>query len=138
MDIYDPRYPAHLWLMIFYGLLDAMWQTTTLWLIGAMSNDSNKLAIYAGFYHSIQSAGAAGVWRVDAVGLPYMNIFLSTWCLVVAGLVFSFPMIYLRIRDTTVLEDEGLIQRDQELNTKVQEVGVVEAVEVEESKKEEP
>jgi hypothetical protein len=37
-----------------------------------------------------------------------MNIFLSTWCLVVAGLVFSFPMIYLRIRDTTVLEDEGL------------------------------
>lgn len=37
-----------------------------------------------------------------------MNIFLSTWCLVVAGLVFCFPMIYLRIRDTTVLEDEGL------------------------------
>jgi hypothetical protein len=38
----------------------------------------------------------------------YMNIFLSTWSLVVAGLVFSFPMIYFRIRDTTVLEDEGL------------------------------
>jgi hypothetical protein len=35
--------------MIFYSLLDAMWQTTTLWLIGAMSNDSNKLAIYSGF-----------------------------------------------------------------------------------------
>src|ERR1700709_1647252 len=49
MDIYDPRYPAHIWLMIFYGLLDAMWQTTSFWLIGAMSNDSNKLAIYAGF-----------------------------------------------------------------------------------------
>lgn len=64
-----------------------------------------------------------------------MNIFLSTWCLVVAGLVFAFPMIYLRIRDTTVLEDEGLyvtcsfvslhllnpcvvyrMQRDQEIN----------------------
>ncbi|OAX30539.1 hypothetical protein K503DRAFT_705130, partial [Rhizopogon vinicolor AM-OR11-026] len=108
MDIYDPQYPAHIWLMIFYGLLDAMWQTTSFWLIGAMSNDTNKLAIYAGFYHSIQSAGAAGVWRMDAVGFSYMNIFLSTWCLVVAGLVFAFPMIYLRIRDTTVLEDEGL------------------------------
>ncbi|KAG1730091.1 hypothetical protein EDB19DRAFT_1832168 [Suillus lakei] len=94
MDIYDTSYPAHVWLMIFYGLLDAMWQTTIFWLIGAMSNDTNKLAIYAGFYHSIQSAGAA----------------------VVAGLVFSFPMIYLRIRDTTVLEDEGLMQRDQEIN----------------------
>lgn len=116
MDIYNAEYPAHVWLMIFYGLLDAMWQTTSFWLIGAMSNDTNKLAIYSGFYHSIQSAGAAGVWRMDAIGLPYMNIFLSTWCLVVAGLVFAFPMIYLRIRDTTVLEDEGLIQRDQEIN----------------------
>jgi hypothetical protein len=35
-----------------------------------------------------------------------MNIFLSTWCLVVAGLLFSFPMIYMRIRETTVLDDE--------------------------------
>jgi hypothetical protein len=49
MDIYDTGYPAHVWLMIFYGLLDAMWQTTSFWLIGAMSNDTNKLAIYAGF-----------------------------------------------------------------------------------------
>jgi len=85
-----------------------------------------------------------------------MNIFLSTWCLVVAGLVFSFPMIYLRVRDTTVLEDEGLyvicldfwqpltkplvsyrIKRDQELNTNVKELGIVE-VEAEESGKEMP
>ncbi|KAF8838976.1 MFS general substrate transporter [Paxillus ammoniavirescens] len=108
MDIYDSAYPAHIWLMIFYGLLDAMWQTTCFWLIGAMSNDTNKLAIYAGFYHSIQSAGAAGVWRMDAIGFPYMNIFISTWCLVAAGLVLSFPMIYLRVRDTTVLDDEAM------------------------------
>ncbi|KAG9310065.1 major facilitator superfamily domain-containing protein [Chiua virens] len=135
MDIYDASYPAHVWLMILYGLLDAMWQTTAFWLIGAMSNDTNKLAIYAGFYHSIQSAGAAGVWRMDAIGLPsvypshltlhpdlqwlkdlteltilssYMNIFLSTWCLVAAGLLFAFPMIYTRVRDTTVLDDEAM------------------------------
>jgi hypothetical protein len=37
-----------------------------------------------------------------------MTIFISTWCLVAAGLVFSFPMIYLRVRDTTVIQDEGL------------------------------
>lgn len=49
MDIYDPRYPAHVWLMIFYGLLDAMWHVMCFWLIGAMSNDVNKLAIYSGF-----------------------------------------------------------------------------------------
>ncbi|KAG1730558.1 major facilitator superfamily domain-containing protein [Suillus paluster] len=116
MDIYDPRYPAHIWLMIFYGLLDAMWHVMCFWLIGAMSNDTNKLAIYSGFFHSIQAAGSAIGWRLDAIKLPYMNIFISTWCLVAAGLVFSFPMIYLRVRDTTVLEDEGLIRRDQGLN----------------------
>ncbi|KIJ64848.1 hypothetical protein HYDPIDRAFT_28203 [Hydnomerulius pinastri MD-312] len=114
MDIYDPAFPAHIWLMIFYGLLDAMWQTTTFWLIGAMSNDTNKLAIYSGFFHSIQSAGAAGVWRMDAVAIPYMNIFLSTWCLVVGGLVIAFPMIYLRVRDTTVLDDEAILKLDLE------------------------
>ncbi|KAG1729583.1 hypothetical protein EDB19DRAFT_116423 [Suillus lakei] len=38
--------------------------------------------------------------------LLHMAIFISTWCLVAAGLVFSFPMIYLRVRDTTVIWDE--------------------------------
>jgi len=121
MDIYDPAYPAHVWLMIFYGLLDAMWQTTAFWLIGAMSNDTNKLAIYAGFYYSIQSAGAAGVWRMDAIGLPYLNIFLSTWCLVVAGLLFAFPMIYMRIRDTTVLNDEAILKQALE-DARIEEI----------------
>jgi hypothetical protein len=49
MDINDPDYPAHVWLMIFYGLLDSMWQTTAYWLMGAMSNDPAKLAVFAGF-----------------------------------------------------------------------------------------
>ncbi|KAG1730076.1 MFS general substrate transporter [Suillus lakei] len=103
MDIYDPQYSAHVWLMIFYGLLDAMWHVMC-------------------FFHSIQAAGSAIGWRLDALKLPYMTIFISTWCLVAAGLVFSFPMIYLRVRDTTVIQDEGLIIRDQEVNdTKVKE-----------------
>jgi hypothetical protein len=35
-----------------------------------------------------------------------MNIFISTWVLLVAGLVFMVPMMILRIKDTTDLEDE--------------------------------
>lgn len=30
-----------------------------------------------------------------------MNIFLSTWCLLVAGLVFALPMIHLRVKETS-------------------------------------
>ncbi|KAH7931407.1 MFS general substrate transporter [Leucogyrophana mollusca] len=108
MDIYDREFPAHVWLMILYGLFDAMWQAMTMWLIGAMSNDTNKLAIFSGFYHSMQAAGAAGVWRLDAVGTPYMTIFVSTWCLVAAALILVLPMIYYRIKDHTTMEDEAL------------------------------
>ena len=56
---------------------------------------------------SLQSAAAAGIWRADAVGIPYMNMFVSTWVLLVAGLVFALPMIHMRVEDHTE-EDEDL------------------------------
>ncbi|KAH7907552.1 MFS general substrate transporter [Hygrophoropsis aurantiaca] len=110
MDFTDPAYPAHVWLMIFYGLLDSMWQTTVYWLMGAMSNDPAKLAVFTGFYKSLQSAGSAVIWRVDAQYAPYMNMFISTWCLAVGGLIVAFPMVYLRVKDHTDLEDETLLK----------------------------
>jgi hypothetical protein len=90
MDIFDSGYAGKIFLYIFCGVLDAMWQTTAYWIMGAMSNDPAKLAYFAGFCtqlffiipdntsplvslfpdKSIQSAGAAGVWRADAVKLP--------------------------------------------------------------------
>lgn len=38
----------------------------------------------------------------------YMNLFLSTWALLVAGLVFSLPMIHLRVKDHSDVECEDL------------------------------
>ena len=38
----------------------------------------------------------------------YMNIFLSSWCLTAGGLLFAFPMIYLRVKDHTEPKDEAL------------------------------
>lgn len=35
-------------------------------------------------------------------------MFVSTWVLLVAGLVFALPMIYLRVKDTTDVVDETL------------------------------
>ncbi|KAG1751367.1 MFS general substrate transporter [Suillus paluster] len=109
IDIMDENYVPHVWLMIFHGFLDSMWQTYAYWLMGAMSNDPAKLAVFTGFYKSLQSAGAAGIYRADAVGISYMNIFLSTWCLMVAGMVFSAPMVYLRVTDHTD-EDKTLME----------------------------
>ncbi|KAI0717507.1 MFS general substrate transporter [Cerioporus squamosus] len=108
IDIHESPYVSRLWLYIFCGLLDAMWQTTAYWFMGAMSNDPAKLANFSGFYKSLQSAGAAGIWRGDAMKLPFMNIFISTWVLLVAGLIFALPMIHMRVKETTEEADETL------------------------------
>ncbi|KAK0456956.1 hypothetical protein EV421DRAFT_1896148 [Armillaria borealis] len=70
------------------------------------------LAFFAGFYKSIQSAGAAGIWRADAVKIPYMNMFISEWAPLVGGLVFALPMVILRIKNHTDLDDETITRMD--------------------------
>lgn len=87
MDLYDPPYVGRAFLYVFCSILGATWQITTYWILGAMSNDLGKLAYFTGlcksdqnsFYHallidredkSVQSAGAAGAWRADAIKTP--------------------------------------------------------------------
>jgi len=108
MGIHDNGYTPRILLYILCGILDAMWQTTSYWLIGAMSNSPARLAYFTGFYKSMQSAGAAGVWRADGAGIPYANLFYSTWALLVAGLLFAFPMMHMRIKDYTDIADDRL------------------------------
>ena len=38
----------------------------------------------------------------------YMNIFISNWVLLVAGLMFSLPMIHLRVENHTVSADRPI------------------------------
>ncbi|TFK49326.1 MFS general substrate transporter [Heliocybe sulcata] len=106
MDIYDHGYAGRILLYTLCGVLDSVWQTTTYWIIGTMSNDAAKLAYFTGFYKSIQAAGCAGAFATDAVKLPYMNIFASTWALLVAGLIFTLPMIHMRVKNHTEPCDE--------------------------------
>ncbi|KAK0245303.1 MFS general substrate transporter [Armillaria nabsnona] len=112
MDIYDHGYADRVWFYIFCGILGAMWQTTAYWLMGAISNDLSKLAFFAGFYKSIQSAGAAGIWRADAVKIPYMNMFISEWALLLGGLVFALPMVILHFKNHSDLDDETIARMD--------------------------
>lgn len=37
----------------------------------------------------------------------FMNIFLSTWALCAAGMVFALPMVYYRVQDHTEESEEG-------------------------------
>ena len=74
--------------------------------MGALSNEPRKLAYFAGFYKSIQSAGAAVIWRVDALKAPFCAIFASSWGLCVAGLVFALPVVWMKIVETNIHKED--------------------------------
>lgn len=74
--------------------------------MGALTNNGRKLANFAGFYKGLQSAGAAIIWRLDGIGIPYWNVFGSTWGLLAASLLFALPVILLKVRDHVPIEDD--------------------------------
>lgn len=82
--------------------------------MGAISNNSRKLANFAGFYKGIQSAGAAISWRLDGYNVSYMCMFTSCWVLLAGSLVIALPVILLKIEDTVPLE-EDLIFTDENI-----------------------
>ncbi|KAH6917687.1 major facilitator superfamily domain-containing protein [Coprinopsis sp. MPI-PUGE-AT-0042] len=109
-------YAPRIVLYFFLGILDAMWQILAYWIMGAMSNDPAKLAHFTGLYKAVQSAGAVGAWALDSTKKPFMDIFISTWVLLAIGQLLALPMMYLRIKDTTDLEDEILTRMDDSGN----------------------
>ena len=74
--------------------------------MGSLTNNGRKLAHFAGFYKSIQSAGAAIVWRLDSLKKPFMGIFISAWVLLAGSLVCALPLVFFKIKDHTDIEED--------------------------------
>ena len=74
--------------------------------MGSLTNNSRKLANFTGFYKGIQSAGAAIASRIDALGTPYMSEFAANWGLLAGSLLIAAPVIFMRVTDTTSIEDD--------------------------------
>ncbi|QDS75425.1 hypothetical protein FKW77_003689 [Venturia effusa] len=106
LDWSDSGYGGPLVLYMFYGFYDAAFQTCVYWFMGAMTNNSRKLANFAGFYKGIQSAGSAIIWRLDSNKVPYMNLFASCWGLLAGGLIFALPLILTKIKDHVPIEED--------------------------------
>ncbi|EOD47484.1 putative duf895 domain membrane protein [Neofusicoccum parvum] len=105
-DWTESSYIGHMFLYMFYGFYDSVWQTSVYWLMGAMTNNGRKLANFAGFYKGIQSAGAAIIWALDLKKLPFMNLFASCWVLLAGSLVVALPVILIKIQDHVSLEED--------------------------------
>ncbi|KAL8765309.1 MAG: hypothetical protein Q9209_007584 [Squamulea sp. 1 TL-2023] len=106
MDWTTSGYVGPMFLYMFYGFYDASWQTCVYWFMGALTNNGRKLANFAGFYKGIQSAGAAIIFRIDALKVPFMNEFASCWGLLAGSLLVALPLILTKVRDTVPLEED--------------------------------
>lgn len=54
----------------------------------------------------------------------YMNIFISTWVILTVGLIFTLPMLIVRVREHTELAEEIMVRMDE--HGKVRDVSEVE------------
>lgn len=71
-----------------------------------MSNNSRKLANFAGFYKGIQSAGAAIAASIDSREPTFMSEFGTNWGLLAGSLVIAAPIIYWYVKDTVPVEED--------------------------------
>lgn len=108
IDFHDSGYIGPMFLYMFYGVHDAIFQNYVLWLLGTFSNNPKKVALYASFYKSLQSAFAAIVWRLDAMLVSYMSMFASSWGLILGTMLIASPLIFFKITDSTAPEDDGM------------------------------
>ncbi|CAL5033694.1 unnamed protein product [Urochloa decumbens] len=112
------RYAGPFLLYCSYGLLDAMFQSLIYWIIGALTNDTQVLSRYAGFYKGVQSAGAAVSWQVDFHKTPLMTQLIVNWGLITVSYPLLALLVFLAVKD----EDSSVvssIEEDKDNNDKV-------------------
>ncbi|EGE78641.1 DUF895 domain-containing protein, variant [Blastomyces dermatitidis ATCC 18188] len=106
IDFKDSDYVGGMFMYILYGVYDAAYQTCVYWFMGALSNNSRKLANFAGFYKGLQSAGGAATWQIDDNKVEFMTIFAINWGLLCGSIIVALPVILYKIKDTVDLEED--------------------------------
>lgn len=95
-----------IFLYIFYGAYDALWQGFSYWLIGTESNSTGRAAVLVGCYKTFQATGGAMAWRVNALGKSGKTQLAMNWGLCIGSLLIALPTVWTVSKQTTV-EDEA-------------------------------
>ncbi len=75
-------------------------------LLGSLTNNGRKLANFTGFYKGIQSAGGVIAPAIDNTKVPYMTNLAASWGLLAGSLIVAAPVIFMKVKDTTSLEED--------------------------------
>jgi hypothetical protein len=106
-----------IFLYIFYGAYDALWQGFCYWLIGTESNSAARAAVLVGAYKTFQATGGAMAWRINALKVSAMSQLGMNWGLSIGALVIVLPTVW-TVTQTTLLEGTDL---DDQVDKKVAE-----------------
>ncbi|RDW62060.1 hypothetical protein BP6252_11493 [Coleophoma cylindrospora] len=101
------RYAPYIIIYVFWSLYDGIFQAYAYWLLGSLSNNSARLSHYSGWYKSLQSAGAAVVWRLDGIKISYVSMYLSTWIILLGSIACTTWVAWTKVKEHS--EDEGVM-----------------------------
>ncbi|KAJ6441076.1 MFS transporter [Purpureocillium lavendulum] len=97
-----------IFLYIFYGAYDALWQGFAYWLIGTESNSAARAAILVGAYKTLQATGGAMAWRINALKASPMTQLGMNWGLCIGSLIIVLPTVW-TVTTSTTIEEEVMV-----------------------------
>ncbi|KAI9480386.1 MAG: major facilitator superfamily domain-containing protein [Benjaminiella poitrasii] len=108
IDIYSENYAGYIILYAVFGLVDAFYQGFIYWLLGTMTNDTERAARYGGFYKTIQNAAAAISAQIDAIHVPFMSQIYINLAIEGGGLILAY-LVCFKVSNVTVEEVDNLL-----------------------------
>jgi hypothetical protein len=90
VDVFDSEYPGLVVEYALFGLIDSVYQGFIYWLMGTMTNDTERAARYGGFYKTIQNASNAIASQLEAQQVAYMTQLIVVFVINVVGLLLAF------------------------------------------------
>lgn len=101
IDVYHSRYPGLVIEYALFGLIDAIYQGFVYWILGTMTNDTERAARYGGFYKTIQNAANAVANQLESTKVAYMTQLIIVFAINVVGLLLAY-VVSTTIPDVTV------------------------------------
>ncbi|KAI8975666.1 major facilitator superfamily domain-containing protein [Mycotypha africana] len=101
IDVFDKEYPGLIIEYAFFGLIDAVYQGFIYWLMGTMTNDTERATRYGGFYKTIQNAANAIANQLEAQKVGYMTQLIVVMVINLVGLLLAYGVSW-SVPDVTV------------------------------------
>jgi len=106
INFHSGQYAGPAILYFCYGMLDALWQGLSYWLLGAMCSTPQQAGKLVAIYKVSQSVGAAIAYQLTVDNLNGRKQYISNWCIIAATLLVALPAV-LRISEPTDEEAHG-------------------------------